>query len=230
MYTPEISGSSCGHLMPPLTEWERKSACNFDDMLETMRCLYSRSFQPLYSEIKCPCDTCYEPKIWNKMIEQSSQLNKRVLWNDIIKRWEPVEFDQDLTENVDDVSGYEFRSYKDIYNINIDKYEIACDANTCQPTEDYQRGMGSIKMNYGYNVTEEKDNCCICNDLYSQFAANGNEYTIVHNITDYIDTIFPCGDHLWKLYAYSNIGTGNAVIKFMDILDPTQTFECAFQG
>jgi len=127
MYTPEISGTACGIQIPPLTDVESESACRFDYMLDTMRCLYSRSFQALYSETKCPCDVCYNSPLWNRMIQHSSQLNKGVLWNDVIKRWEPVEFDQDFAESVDSVSEYEFRSHGDIYQVDIDQYDSSCD-------------------------------------------------------------------------------------------------------
>lgn len=215
MYIPEISGTSCGFVNPLLTESERESSCRYDYMVDTMKCLYSREFKPLYLEGECPCVTCYEPAIWNKMIQQSAMLNKKVLWNDIIKRWEPTTFDQDFTETVDDVSSYEFRSYKSVYNFGLDSYDNGC--VRCPPVEEYPRGMGYIKINEGYNVTEEKDNCCICNGLAESLS-----------VQDYVDTIFPCGDHMWVMYEYENEGTENLVVKFMDTLDPTQTFECKF--
>jgi hypothetical protein len=105
-----------------------------------MKCLYNREFRPLHmeqycnyggdespcGETDCNCVTCYDVGVWAQMVKHATTLNKKIIWNDIIKRWEPTSFDQNLSENVETDSGYEFRTYKDVYGITIDQYYVTC--------------------------------------------------------------------------------------------------------
>jgi hypothetical protein len=148
MYTPNISGESvCGEYHPPLTDLQRQQALDFEALLDTMNCLYSREFKPLYSESLCPCTSCYTSPVWNRIILHASNMNTKVIWNDIIKRWEPTKFDQDFTEDVDTISNYEFRNYKSIYDIEIDAESPRC--SDCEPMAESKEGAGFTKAHKG---------------------------------------------------------------------------------
>lgn len=148
MYIPNISGeSACGEYLPPLTDWQRQQSLDFNYVTDTMQCLYSRGFRPLYTETLCPCITCYTDPIWNRIILHANNLNTEVIWNDIIKRWEPTEFDQDFTEDVDTISNYEFRNYQSIYGIEIDAASPEC--SECDPMVESREGVGFTKAHKG---------------------------------------------------------------------------------
>lgn len=147
MYTPDLSASvACGNIIPPLTQWQRQNTLSFQDLVETMRCLYSREFRPIFSESDCACVTCYDRGTWNLTVHHATRLNSGCIWNDIIKRWEPAIFDQEFSEDIDTNSGYEFRTYNNIFNINVDNYDSAC--QDCSFTET-NRGMAFVKSFYG---------------------------------------------------------------------------------
>jgi hypothetical protein len=113
MYIPDISGTSCGVVTPVLPE-----SCSLPYLMETMKCLYSREFRPLFLEKGTQYITCYNTSAWESVVQRSSELNTNLIWNDIIKRWEPTEFDQKFSEDETTNSGYEFRSYNNVYGID----------------------------------------------------------------------------------------------------------------
>jgi hypothetical protein len=276
MYTPDISASTihvCGDNKPPLTLWERENGLSFGNLLSTMTCLYTREFKPLFSEQDCSCIKCYDNSTWSFIIQHASKLNKKTLWNDIIKRWEPTEFDQDLSENSDTNSEYEFRTYKSVYGIPVDSYNSACDS--CAPMTESPRGIGFIKAFYGVDTSDTSEGCCACNavsptlvvqrlvdadtdewETVSDNAStsyvfdknNNKDYRLLFRMDDnYVNGFIPCGDHVWRvyqtdyvekadgLYVLSNLlpsygnSSGTITIKFIDVLDNTQTFECNYQ-
>ena len=148
MYIPNISGESvCGEYLPPLTDWQRQQSLDSSYLLDTMRCLYSREFRPIYTDNFCPCISCYTKPIWNRIILHAQNMNTKVIWNDIIKRWEPTEFDQDFTEDVDTISNYEFRNYDSIYGIDIDEKSPYC--SPCDPMVESKEGVGFTKAHKG---------------------------------------------------------------------------------
>lgn len=271
MYTPEISAAiACGENIPPLTQWERQDHLNFSNLIDTMKCLYTRDFKPLFSEQDCSCIKCYDPGMWSMIIQHASRLNKKLIWNDIIKRWEPKEFDQDFSEDSDTNSQYEFRTYKSIYGIDVDSYNNACD--NCSPFSESRRGIGFIKAFYSYDTSDTTEGCCACNLLnpsmviqrysggqwrtvsdnasvssYVFEKSDSNTYRILFRTADsLINDFIPCGNHVWKAYQTDyveengnyvlvdplpTVGTtsGDIIIKFIDVLDNTQTFECRYE-
>ncbi len=252
-----------------MTLWERENALDFTAMIDTVKCLYSRELRPLYSEKDCSCETCYDRGTWSFIIQHASHLNNKLIWNDIIKRWEPKEFDQEFAEDVETNSNYEFRTYKSIYGTQADSYNDACDA--CPPFDETRRGIGFIKSFTSFDSSETTEGCCLCNLLSpsiviqnydgsnwatvsdnanTSFVYNasgaGNKRLLFRVGQDIVNDIIPCGTHLWKSYqtdyneeadgyilsnllpTYGNIG-GEIVIKFVDLNDNSQTFECRYE-
>lgn len=154
MYTPEISGkTSCGEYSPTLTDIQRQSSCDSMNVMKTMQCLYDRNFKPLYTEIlnPCACISCYTPSIWSRIVKHASNMNTNVIWNDIIKRWEPVDFDQNFSEEVDTINNYEFRNYNSIYSIEIDESDNSCLGN-CPAMNETEEGSGFTKAHKGLDL------------------------------------------------------------------------------
>ena len=257
MYIPEISGTACGAYNPPLTEWEREDALDIEYVIDTMNCLYSRDFKPLYVEGDCPCITCYDKSTWSRITQHSGIMNHKNIWNDIIKRWEPTEFDQVLSEDIAEISGYEFRPFESIYGHPIEAYDGNC--SKCYPMDESVRGIGFIKAFDGYDVVDADDTCCLCTSLNPTIVLTDVDGNIINNIPlkgysisgayslafsvapDIIDNITKCGDRLWYGYiddhplnnVYGNYSlsgnSGTIIIKFYDVNDPALTFECRYE-
>lgn len=139
-----------------------------EDVYKTLLCLYEKEFKPIYAEILCPCPSCYDRALWNKMVYVSSQLNKFAIWNDIIKRWETsrkINNNQIISNDklAENFTNYSFKSMEEIYShakINFDIYFGYCE--DCPPKYFSPKGkMFSYK--YSKNAKNlEDEKCSIC--------------------------------------------------------------------
>ena len=145
------------------------TASHINSVISATKCLYNREFKPIYvekptdcscirkyhartntrwslEELKnCPCLACYGDAIWKFIIEKSSDLNRMLIWNDIIKRWEPEKFNQDFTEDVGVISNYEFRKYASVFFTSVD---CSPEIRTCEgfiPFREFTEGDGFKK-------------------------------------------------------------------------------------
>jgi hypothetical protein len=171
---PEDHLYPCDIRLPHLTDLTRESSCNFSHVANHMRCLYENEFRPsyMYNSV-CRCRAC-ETSITDAYISKvSSFLNKDLIWNDIIKRWEPTIFNQDISESIDQIDEYEFRTYKNIYQVHIERDLRSC--GSCVPAKNESKmGIGYVKAMFNIDMTDRPDNCGICNilDPYSKFQLN----------------------------------------------------------
>lgn len=143
-------------------------------LIETALCLYKREFKPVYADIICPCPSCYNRPLWNKITYISSQLNKFAIWNDVIKRWEPSNEMQPKNDSFDDfnnvneiknrIKQFSLLTMDEIYNTEQRKFSFNyypgyCD--DCPPKTFSPKGKAFIQKYYK-NPLNTNNNCSIC--------------------------------------------------------------------
>lgn len=149
-----------------------KSFLSEEDLRKTALCLYEKEFKPIYADIICPCPSCYNRPLWNKIVYVSSQINKFAIWNDIIKRWEPStsvqpgndEFSQFTNEVKNRIQQFSLLTMDEIYETEKRKFTFNyypgyCD--DCPPKTLSPKGKAFIQKYYK-NPLNVNNNCSIC--------------------------------------------------------------------
>lgn len=150
-----------------------KNLLSENDLLKTVLCLYEKEFKPVYADIICPCPSCYNRPLWNKIVYLSSQINKFSIWNDIIKRWESSsqikdnhsEFSNFSNQVKNNIKTFSILTMEEIYDTEKRKFTFNnylgyCD--DCPPQTFSPKGKATIQKYFKNPINVNDNNCSLC--------------------------------------------------------------------